>query len=414
MKTETKIPCEDCGSSPVPHGLQYLTVGIESVLSPTIALSQIMFSSIGRHFDALWDNVLPPIFKLLAAMGLGKIHTTATDEDFQWVIPLLWKEAERRGIRMWQFLPFGMVKQVFVAEHGGKTIVFERIPVPRSAGRGVWWIDDKAILKKELVKRGLPVARGKSVATKRAALKLFHTLQKPVIAKPSKGSGTRHTVLHITDEAELLRAFRVANIVSPFVVIEEELRGAVYRPTLVGGKLVATIKRNQPEIVGDDVHTISELIEEENKHPRRRGPVFAPIVLTESVEKELSRQGYTRDDVPERGIQVLLHQKVNWGSGGTTEDVTEKVHPDNVKLFEDIAKLVEAPIVGIDFIIGGISRSWKEQKGCGVIECNSMPFIDTHHLPFHGQPRDLMGPIWSAVFPNTEKHNLPPLSHEDI
>ena len=413
MKTKTLV-CEDCGSSPVPHKLQYLSVGIESVLSPTIALSQATSGAILPFFDAFWDNMLPPTFKILSALHLGRIHTAPTDEDFKWVIELLWKEADRRKIKMWQFLPFGHIKQVFVAEFEGKKIVFERMPVPRGKGRGIWWIDDKAVLKKHLMKKEFPVARGESVATKGAALRLFDSLTKPVIVKPSKGSGTRHTVLHITDQAELLRAFNVAKAVSPFVVIEEELKGAVYRPTLIGGKLIATIERNQPQVLGDGIHTIEELVARENKHPRRKGPVFAPITVTQTVEKELSRQGLTKTSIPNKGEAVLMHQKVNWGNGGTTVDVTGKVHPDNVKLFEEIAKLVEAPIVGIDFIIEDISRSWKESPGCGVIECNSMPFIDTHHLPFEGTPRDIMGPIWDAVFPTSKNHTLPALSHEDV
>lgn len=409
-----KIPCEDCGSSPVPHRLQYLSVGVESVLSPTIALSQATSNAVLPLFDAFWDFVLPPFFKFLAKIGFGRIHTAYTDKDFEWVIPLLWIEANRRGIFMWQFLPFGKIKQIFVAEFEGKQIVFERMPVPRGKGRGIWWIDDKAVLKKHLVARGFPVAKGKSVATEGGALRLFKALSKPVIVKPSKGSGTRHTVLHITDEKELLRAFRVAKVVSPFVVIEEELRGPVFRPTLVGGKLVATIQRNQPEVFGDGVHTIEELVTEANRHPRRTGPVFSPIKLTDITLRELERQGHTQNSVPMRGEQILLHQKVNWGNGGTTADVTDRVHEDNVALFEDIAKLVQAPIVGIDFIIGDISRSWREQPGCGVIECNSMPFIDTHHLPFEGEPRDLMGAIWDAVFPTSKNHSLPPLSHESV
>jgi cyanophycin synthetase len=51
-------------------------------------------------------------------------------------------------------------------------------------------------------------------------------------------------------------------------------------------------------------------------------------------------------------------------------------------------------LVGIDFIIEDISKSWKEQARCGVIECNSRPFFDNHHLPFNGKPRNVAGAIW--------------------
>jgi cyanophycin synthetase len=94
---------------------------------------------------------------------------------------------------------------------------------------------------------------------------------------------------------------------------------------------------------------------------------------------------------------VNLHQKINWGLGGTTADVTEEVHPENATLFEKIATTLDAPIVGIDFIIEDISRPWFDQEKCGVIECNSMPYFDNHHVPFEGQPRNVAGPIWDLV-----------------
>ena len=91
---------------------------------------------------------------------------------------------------------------------------------------------------------------------------------------------------------------------------------------------------------------------------------------------------------------VTLHQKINWSLGGTTADVTEEIHSDNIKLFEDVARVLQTPTVGIDFIINDISTSWKDAKRCGILECNSMLFFDNHHLPFEGKPRNVASAIW--------------------
>lgn len=233
--------------------------------------------------------------------------------------------------------------------------------------------------------------------TKRGALKLFDTLEKPVIIKPHSGSGSRHTTLHITDEKEFLRAFAVATQVSPTAVIEEELKGSVYRATVVDGKLAATLRRDPPSVVGDGVSSIVELVHQANNHPARSGPYFSKIRLDDSAMNELKWHGYTLEDVLPKGKRVTFHQKVNWSLGGTTADVSDEVHPDNVALFEHVAQVLKAPIVGIDFIISDISRSWKEQEKCGIIECNSMPFFDNHHLPFEGKPRNVAGAIWDMI-----------------
>jgi len=71
---------------------------------------------------------------------------------------------------------------------------------------------------------------------------------------------------------------------------------------------------------------------------------------------------------------VIIHPKVSRSYGASTTEI-EDIHPDNEKLFVRIAQVLDDPLVGIDFMIDDMARSWKDQK-CGVIECNSLPFID--------------------------------------
>ncbi|MBA3789403.1 hypothetical protein H0X32_03375 [Patescibacteria group bacterium] len=320
------------------------------------------------------------------------------DENTFLLARCMWDEATKRRIEMQELRPFGVARNIFKAKlPAGKTITFQGIPAAQYESECVSWISDKSRLKKELVKLGMPVAKGGAVRTKDEAAALFRALVPPVIVKPHQGSGSRHTILHIKTENELSLAFIIAKQVSPMVVIEEELVGSVYRATLVGGKLIAVLRRDPPQVMGDGVHTIFELIEEENKHPARSGPYFAKIQLDERAREELARQEYEMDSVPLEEARVSLHQKVHWSAGGTSVDVTDEVHPDNVTIFEQIARELRAPVVGIDFIISDIRRSWKEEKRCGILECNSMPFIDKHHFPFEGKPRNVAGAIWDMV-----------------
>lgn len=396
-------PCADCGGAPLHHRLEWTSALLDTVITPVLdPVGRFGMKRIPRLSGAL-ENTVPSLLRLFEKIGLGDITYAYDDRDFKFVTMCLWDEANRRNIRLWQFRPFGMVKHLFVAQYGDETVVYERTPVAKGASRGISWIDDKRIVKKKLQKQGMPVSRGSACLTESQALAVFSALRKPVIVKPHQGSGTRHTTLHITDKEEMLRAFRIARRLSPLVMVEEELRGSVYRPTVVDGKLVATIRRDPPFITGDGTHSIAELVAKENEHPKRSGPVFSPIEITDTVLKELERQHCSPASIPQKDQKVFLHQKVNWGVGGHTTDVTDDVHPDNRTLFEEIARVTRAPILGIDFIIEDISRSWKEQELCGVIECNSMPFFDTHHLPFHGQPRDVAGAIWDMVFPASKQ-----------
>ncbi len=390
-------PCAECGSEPIFHNREYMMLFVNTVAMPFFSSISDFFSPPRAKASASHNPWMPHLLDLFAAAKVGR-YMDVYDDKTLLLDQVLWDEAKSRDIVMREFRLFGLSIATFVAENArGERVAFSSFPVPAGVPEAVWWIDQKDVMKRKFINQGIPVARGGGALTLRGALKLFRSLDAPVIVKPYEGSGSRHTTTHITSEAGLTRAFNISQQIAAMSVVEEELIGAVYRPTVVGGKLVATIRRDVPQVVGDGAHTIEQLIEEENKNPKRNGPYYQKIVMTEAHHKELARQGYTVKSVPPAGTTVFLHQKINWSVGGTTTDVTDEVHPDNRALFEKIAEVLHAPLVGIDFIVEDISKSWKEQQRCGVIECNSRPFFDNHHLPFNGKPRNVAGAIWDYL-----------------
>jgi D-alanine-D-alanine ligase-like ATP-grasp enzyme len=390
--------CVECGDGPINHEVAYYSLLIDETLRPLVAPGPMLsFSS--RLASGVERWLTPHFFNAAVHMGWGK-KVAAPDEHTALLAQMLWEEANARGIEVWEFRLFNLPRNLFYAQFpNGTTLTYEGIPEPKKGNFRVWWLDNKAIMKKKFRKLGFPIAQGGSASSAPEALRLYRRLVPPVIVKPYAGSASRHTTLHIDNEQELLRGYKVATQVAPMAVIEEELIGGVYRATVVDGKLAAVLRRDPPRVVGDGVHTIEELVTEENKHPARGGPYFSKITLNDAALQELLWQGYEPTDVPEQGAFVTFHQKINWSVGGTTADVTDSVHPDNVALFEAATKALKTTIVGYDFIIGDMSRSWKEQQRCGFIEANSMPFFDNHHLPFEGEVQNVAGKIWDMVTP---------------
>ena len=386
--------CEECGSGAIPHRVTYYTIVIDEFLRELLPFPK-GGNPISRLMQRIERAITPQFLETLMHIAVAR-RVTEPDDDTQLLALMLWNEGKERGIVMEEVRLFNLPRNIFLARlPGGKKIAFEGIPLPASEIDRVWWMDNKAELKKRFRKMWLPVAKGGDAITYNDAKKIFKALTPPAIAKPFSGSASRHTTLHIKDEEELKRAFLIAKEVAPKVVIEEELIGPVYRATVVNGKFAAALRRDQPHVVGDGAHAIRELVAEANKHPGRGGPYFHPMKLDEAAEKELAWQGYTFDTVLAAGVRAVLHQKINWSVGGTTADVTDEVHADNIALFEEVARVLKAPIVGLDFIIADITKSWKEQDRCGILETNSMPFFDNHHLPFEGAPRNVAALIWS-------------------
>ncbi len=388
--------CIECGGEAIPHRLTYITVAIDETLRPLFTpgpLTRIL----SRGLNLLEKQITPHLFRALRKIGWARFQESP-DERTLLLAKMLWEEATVRGINVHEVRLFGLPRNIFLAQlPSGKRLAYEGIPLPIRGREQAWWLDNKAELKKRFTKLGIPVPKGGAVGSVRGARKLFKELEAPVIVKPYSGSGSRHTTLHITEESALIQAFRVAKQVAPLVVVEEELRGPVFRATVVDGVCVGVLRRDPPHVIGNGAHNIRQLISKANEHPSRGGPYFSKILLTSAALAELAWQNLFPHDVPPEGHRVTLHQKINWSLGGTTADVTDTVHPDNTELFEHIARVLKAPVVGIDFIIGDMSRSWKSQERCGVIECNSMPFFDNHHLPFEGKPRNVAGAIWDMV-----------------
>ena len=71
-------------------------------------------------------------------------------------------------------------------------------------------------------------------------------------------------------------------------------------------------------------------------------------------------------------------------------------------MLEHVAKFLDDPLVGVDFIIEDITKSWREEQHCGIIECNSLPFIDLHHYVMFGKPQNVAGKLWDLILPESK------------
>lgn len=394
--------CPDCGPAGVSHAVERWSVRAGTLVGILEVPPAFIWRGIRPLFVRARPGRLAPVAaRAAAALGLGVV-LTRPDDKVNWRTRVLWEEAERRGIAMREFRPFGLAREIFYATYGADTRGFDGLPRPRGAHEAALdWMDDKGVILKKFRAAGVPVPRGASVSSEKAAEKIFHEIIKEsaVIVKPAIGSRSRHTYIHVTDVEALRHAFKKAKQLSPRVVVEEELSGFVFRITLVGGKVAGIMRREPPHVIGDGEHTIHQLIIEENKSPLRHGPIFHELPLGEETIAILKEQSLSLDSIPLAGRMVIIHPKVSRAYGASTTEIAD-IHPENEKLFLKIAETLDDPLVGVDFMIDDMAKSWKEQK-CGVIECNSLPFIDLHHFPLKGPTRNAAGSVWDLIFTNS-------------
>ncbi|MDQ5922334.1 MAG: ATP-grasp protein [Patescibacteria group bacterium] len=390
--------CKDCEPAQELHWVAYTSVVVGWLSQPFYNFMDLLFRNVA---EAVSNRVTLPFLKICILLGLG--HWNYKPEEKNSLrAKCFWEEAIRRGINMKEFR-MGPIGEIFLAEYRGRTITFDGLPRPEGGESDAMnWMDNKGIMKEKFMKEGIPVAQGGVAYRTKTALKIFDRIRKPVITKPNLGSRSRHTMIHLNTKEDLLMGFRKAKKLSPFVIVEEELNGYLFRGTLIGGKLAGVVRRDQPEVVGDGVTTLRDLWKKENERPLRKGPIFHEIVIDEEAEKELHRQGITMDDIPAKGKTVYFSQKTSRGCGGTTKEVTPIVHPDNIEMLEHVARYLGDPLVGVDFILEDITKSWKEEQHSGIIECNSLPFIDLHHYVMFGEPNNVAGKLWDLVMPDSK------------
>ncbi len=93
---------------------------------------------------------------------------------------------------------------------------------------------------------------------------------------------------------------------------------------------------------------------------------------------------------------ATLTEKIGVNYGGSSSEDYEICHPENKAMFEKAAQVLGDPIVGFDFIIPDITRPYTQQR-CGFLEANSLPFINLHHDPLLGTPRNVACMVWDMM-----------------
>jgi len=401
-------PCPHCGPLPVNHLaswlndlLGHITRQLEKKLFYSVAREKRFFLKRGISFSFfIWLLQKIKIISFKTEIERSKVYNRTL---------VLLDEAQKRGLKTGAVLFLGRYNNQFFAEVNGRKIFFEGLPLGRRPLKAAnLFVDDKAEIKKILRQNELSFVEGKSFWSRARGLKYARQLGWPLVAKPRWGSVSRHVFLNIKNEAALKRAIGAVKKICPAFIVEKYLAGAeVYRATLVNFKLGGVVKRLPANIVGDGHRTITQLIEAKNSHPWRGEPkqknaTYLKIVIDETTRQLLNSVNLSLDSVPAANQRVFLQEKVILDLGADLIEVSGYVHSDNQALFEKIAEIFDARILGVDFLAEDIGISWKEQK-CAIIELNSLPFIDMHHFPLEGAPRNLAGMIWKMVLNNNQQ-----------
>jgi cyanophycin synthetase len=274
---------------------------------------------------------------------------------------------------------------------------------------GVEIAGDKDITKTILGFHGVPVPSGDSTRHLDTAIRIAKRIGWPVVVKPLDASHGRGIVTNIHDQEELRIAFEDAKQYRTSVVVERFLEGHDFRLLVIDHKFIAAAQRVPAHVIGDGEHTIAQLVELANQDQRRgegHEKVLTRIKIDGATERLLALRHLTVDSVPELGQMVALKTTANLSTGGTSIDVTDRVHPANIELAERISELVGLDIAGIDVVAPDVETPIAENGG-GIVEVNAAPGFRMHLAPTEGKSRPVGDAVVDMLFPPGVPSRIP-------
>ena len=270
-------------------------------------------------------------------------------------------------------------------------------------------VQNKDLTKMLLHAAGIPVPAGRPVVSADDAWSAACEIGMPVVIKPRDGSQGKGVTVNLTDRNQIKAAYHVASERSSNVLVERYISGHDYRLLVVGRKLIAAARRDPPQVVGDGVHSIAQLVEQVNSSPLRsegHANLLTRIHLDEISLAYLATQGFNPASIPDKGKLVTLRNNANLSTGGTATDVTDEIHPDIAECAVMTARMTGIDICGIDVICSSLSRPLGEQGGA-VIEVNAAPGLRMHLQPSYGKPRAVGEAIIDHLFTPGENARIP-------
>lgn len=268
---------------------------------------------------------------------------------------------------------------------------------------------NKELTKKMLDMASIPVASGSICVDEDDLAETIKKIGYPIVLKPLDGNHGKGASINITNWEDAVSGLAFAKEYSKRIIVEKFITGFDFRILVIDNKLVAAAKRVPAHVIGNGTDTIQQLIETTNLDPRRgygHENVLTQIDVDRDTEDLLEKLGYTLETIPRIGEIVFLKSTANLSTGGTSVDVTDMMHPENIFLAERISRVIGLDVCGVDIMAENLTQPLKENGGV-ILEVNAAPGFRMHLAPSEGLPRNVAAPVIDMLYPPGKSCRIP-------
>jgi cyanophycin synthetase len=268
---------------------------------------------------------------------------------------------------------------------------------------------DKEDTKNLLEAAEVPVPKGRLVRTEEELKAAILSVGYPAVLKPVSGNHGRGATTNIMDWESALLAFEIAKQHGKVIICEKFISGFDFRVLVINHKFIAAAYRTPACVIGDGKSTLQQLVDKVNKDPRRgygHEKVLTQIKIDAVTQKILEDKNLTLESVIAKDETLYLKPTANLSTGGTSTDVTDYVHPNNIFLAERISRIIGLDICGIDIMASDLSTPLEENGGA-VLEVNAAPGFRMHIEPAIGLARNVAEPVIDMLYPLGSTARIP-------
>jgi cyanophycin synthetase len=293
--------------------------------------------------------------------------------------------------------------------YGKNQVRFRATMTDRTSSIAVDLASNKDETKRLLQDAAIPVAKGMCIIHEEEVKEVIEKVKFPLVFKPLDGNHGKGASINVKTEEEAIAAFHHAKKYSRKIIVEKFITGYDFRVLVINNRFIAAAMREPAHVIGDGKSSIQQLIDLENKDPRRgygHENVLTEITVDRETHDQLTKYNYTLETILKKEEKCYLKGTANLSTGGTSTDVTDIMHPTNIFICERISRVIGLDICGIDIMAQNLSEPL-EISGGVVLEVNAAPGFRMHLAPANGLPRNVAAPVIDMLYPPGKSCRIP-------
>jgi len=228
---------------------------------------------------------------------------------------------------------------------------------------------EERVFAHERFQKHLPHSQGLEEAERYAA-----AVGWPVFLKPCRMS-QGDLVMKAHSAAEFHDCAHAIFERTRLMIVQKTYEGGDYRIVVLDGEVISAYRRVPLGVMGDGSSTVADLLARKQARFDADGRDTVIPVDDPRIPARLERLGLAWSSVPAAGEEVRLLDVANLSLGGTTEELTERIHPTFAALAARVARDLDLRFCGVDILAPDLTGPLDDYV---ILEVNSAPGLDNY------------------------------------